>query len=38
MRVGPSEARGGRREEEEELEGLEGQGGHSPAQVLSSAV
>lgn len=26
-------SRGGRREEEEELQGLEGQGGHSPAQA-----
>lgn len=31
MRVGPCTAAGGRREEEEELQGLEGQGGHGPA-------
>jgi hypothetical protein len=33
MRVGPCGAGGGRREEEEKLEGLEGQGGPSPAQA-----
>lgn len=38
MRVGLSEAGGGRREEEEELQGLEGQGGHRTAQALNSAL
>lgn len=33
MRVGPYGAEGGRREEEEKLEGLEGQGGHSSARA-----